>query len=147
MGHAIPSSRRRFLKAGVATAAGVVLPAWTYGKARRRSSRPTPSGRRRCRACSSAIPATARSSCGAAAIGRRACWSTGRTTSRSSDARRIVGPHALETTDFTARQALDGLEAGSDVFVRVSFQSLDNARAISEPVIGRFIVPPDAVAR
>ncbi len=42
------------------------------------------------------------------------------------EARRIVGPHALETTDFTARQALAGLEAGSDVFVRVSFQSLNN---------------------
>jgi alkaline phosphatase D len=57
-------------------------------------------------------------------------------------ARRIVGPHALETTDFTARQALEGLEAGSDVFVRVSFQNLDNARAVSEPVVGRFVVPP-----
>ena len=42
------------------------------------------------------------------------------------EARRIVGPHALDTTDFTARQALSGLEAGSDVFVRVSFQSLNN---------------------
>jgi alkaline phosphatase D len=57
-------------------------------------------------------------------------------------ARRIAGPHALETTDFTARQALEGLEAGSDVFVRVSFQNLDNARAVSEPVVGRFVVPP-----
>ena len=59
------------------------------------------------------------------------------------DVHRLVGPHALDTTDFTARQDLDGLEAGSDVFVRVSFQSLNNARAISEPVTGRFVVPPD----
>ena len=59
---------------------------------------------------------------------------------------RIVGPHALDTTDFTARQELDGLEAGSDVFVRVSFQSLNNDRALSEPVTGRFVVPPDAAA-
>jgi alkaline phosphatase D len=57
--------------------------------------------------------------------------------------RRIVGPHALDTTDFTARQDLEGLEAGSEVFVRVSFQSLNSARAISEPVTGRLIVPPD----
>ena len=54
------------------------------------------------------------------------------------DAQRIRGPHALETTDFTARQAIDGLEPGSDVFVRVSFQSLANDRAVGEPVIGRF---------
>ena len=58
---------------------------------------------------------------------------------------RLVGPHALETTDFTARQDLAGLEAGSEVFVRVLFQSLDNARAISEPVTGRFVVPPESV--
>ena len=59
------------------------------------------------------------------------------------EVRRLVGPHALETTDFTARQDLEGLEPGSEVFVRVSFQSLDNARAIGEPVTGRFVVPPD----
>ena len=33
------------------------------------------------------------------------------------------------------------------MFVRVSFQSLDNARAIGEPVTGRFVVPPDASGR
>jgi alkaline phosphatase D len=60
-------------------------------------------------------------------------------------ARRIVGPHALDISDFTARQDLEGLEAGSDVFVRVSFQSLDNARATSKPVTGRFVVPPEAM--
>ncbi|MGE3472571.1 MAG: alkaline phosphatase, partial [Vicinamibacterales bacterium] len=55
---------------------------------------------------------------------------------------RAVGPHALETTDFTARQDLVGLEPGRDVFVRVQFQGLENDRALSEPVTGRFIVPP-----
>ena len=59
------------------------------------------------------------------------------------NARRIIGPHALDTTDFTARQDLVGLEPGSDVFVRVMFQSLNNDRALSEPVLGRFVVPPD----
>ena len=59
---------------------------------------------------------------------------------------RIIGPHALETTDFTARQDLIGLEPGRDVFVRVTFQGLDNDRAISEPVAGRFIVPPAPLA-
>ena len=41
-------------------------------------------------------------------------------------------------------RASKGLEAGSDVFVRVFFQSLKNDRAMSEPVTGRFVVPPDA---
>ena len=63
------------------------------------------------------------------------------------EARRLIGPHALDTSDFTARQALEGLEAGSEVFVRVSFQSLDNARATSEPVLGRLIVPPRPAGR
>jgi hypothetical protein len=36
-----------------------------------------------------------------------------------------------------------GLEAGSEVFVRVTFPSLNNDRATSEPIAGRFIVPPD----
>ena len=67
---------------------------------------------------------------------------------------RIVGPHALETTDFTVRQDIPrpalslskGLEPGRDVFVRVTFQGLDNDRAISEPVAGRFVVPPAPLA-
>lgn len=56
--------------------------------------------------------------------------------------RRIIGPHALETTDFTVRQDLAGLEPGREVFVRVAFQGLDNDRALSEPLMGRFVVPP-----
>ena len=52
-------------------------------------------------------------------------------------AARIVGPYALEDSDFTARQEIAGLPAGRDVYVRVSFQSLDNERALSEPVTGR----------
>ena len=54
---------------------------------------------------------------------------------------RLVGPYALEASDFTVRQDLVGLPAGRDVFVRVQFQGLDNARSLSEPVLGRFAVP------
>ena len=57
------------------------------------------------------------------------------------NATRLLGPYALETTDFTVRQDLSGLPAGADVFVRVGFQSLDNARAHGEPVIGRIRTP------
>ena len=52
-------------------------------------------------------------------------------------ARKIVGPYAMDDTDFTVRQDLVGLPAGQDVFVRVEFQGLDNGRAMSEPVLGR----------
>ena len=71
-------------------------------------------------------------------------WSYDETFKQSH---RIVGPHALDTTDFTARQDLTGLEPGRDVFVRVAFQGLDNDRAISEPAAGRFVVPPPPLAR
>lgn len=56
-------------------------------------------------------------------------------------ARKVVGPYALEEGDFTVRQDLVGLPAGHEVFVRVQFQGLDNARVMSEPVLGRFTVP------
>src|SRR5262249_2516493 len=62
-------------------------------------------------------------------------------------AQRIRGPYALDVTDFTARQSIDGLEAGGDGVRRASFQRRANDRAIGEPVTGRFVVPPDAVRR
>ncbi|NML48397.1 alkaline phosphatase [Ramlibacter sp. G-1-2-2] len=65
-------------------------------------------------------------------------WST---DARFANATRIVGPYALESSDFTARQDLSGLPQGREVFVRVSFQGLDNERAIGEPVIGRTRIP------
>lgn len=52
--------------------------------------------------------------------------------------RRIVGPHALETSDYTARIDLSGLPEGREVYVRTMFQSLDSAGAESEPVLGQF---------
>lgn len=55
---------------------------------------------------------------------------------------RIVGPYALETTDFTARQDINKLPGGREVFVRVSFQSLNNDRALSEPLTTRFTTLP-----
>lgn len=52
-------------------------------------------------------------------------------------AQRIVGPYALENTDYTVRQDLTGLPPGRDVWVRASFQALDRERTTSEPVVGR----------
>jgi alkaline phosphatase D len=61
---------------------------------------------------------------------------------RFTDARRIVGPYALEASDFTVRQLLGGLPDGRDIHLRVTLQGLDNARALSEPVLARFSTPP-----
>jgi alkaline phosphatase D len=59
-----------------------------------------------------------------------------------TQATRIVGPYALEDSDYTAKQDIAGLPSNREVFVRVSFQSLANARATSEPVMGRFVTLP-----
>ena len=143
MSESIRSSRRRFLKAGVATAAGVVLPGWTLTK-----------GAPAIIAAESERPQALQGlQFGDPGNGSVVVWSRSDRAARMlvewsydeqfQDVHRLVGPHALDTTDFTARQDLEGLEPGSEVFVRVSFQSLNNARAIGEPVTGRFIVPPD----
>src|SRR5262245_26496428 len=139
------SSRRRFLKAGAATAAGVMLPAWDFVK-----------GAPAIIAADSERPQALQGlSLGDPNDGSVIVWSRSDRPARMlvdwsydelfRDATRIRGPHALDTTDFTVRQAIDGLTPGSDVFVRVSFQSLDNDRAIGEPVIGRLVAPPDPI--
>jgi alkaline phosphatase D len=142
MSSPILSSRRGFLKAATVTAAGAALPAWAFKRApaiiAAEAERPQ---------------ALQGLHFGDPADGSAVVWSRSDRPSRMlvdwsydesfANARRIVGPHALETTDFTARQSLEGLEAGSDVFVRAMFQGLDNGRALSEPVVGRFVVPPD----
>lgn len=55
---------------------------------------------------------------------------------------RIRGPHALPTTDFTARVDLTSLPANRDVFVRVSFQDLSNERIESQASLGYFRTAP-----
>jgi alkaline phosphatase D len=143
MSGAIPSSRRQFLKASAATAAGVVLPRWTLAQ-----------GAPAIIASDSERPQALQGlQFGDPGKGSVVVWSRSDRAARMlvewsydeqfQEVHRIVGPHALETTDFTAKQDLAGLEAGSEVFIRVSFQSLNTDRAIGEPVTGRFVVPPD----
>jgi alkaline phosphatase D len=55
-----------------------------------------------------------------------------------TDAITIRGPYAMDGSDFTARQDLVGLPEGKDVFVKVWFEDLTNARGKSEPVTGHF---------
>ena len=127
------SSRRRFLQAGAAALGGLAAPALV--------------------AAESARPVAAEGlQFGDPLDGSAVVWSRSDRPARMivewsldehfTNATRIVGPHALEAGDFTARQDLVGLPPGRDVFVRVGFQGLDNARALGEPVLGRLRTPP-----
>lgn len=64
------------------------------------------------------------------------------TTDRFANPRRVVGPAALESSDFTARVDLGGLPAGQTIFYRASFQDLSDVRTYSEPAAGRLRTPP-----
>jgi alkaline phosphatase D len=55
---------------------------------------------------------------------------------------RIVGPYALEGSDYTARIDLSGLPQGREIHVRTMFQNLDDEAAESEPVNGVFRTRP-----
>src|SRR5262249_9489113 len=68
-------------------------------------------------------------------------WST---SDRFTDARRVVGPAALEDTDFTARVDLQGLPPGQRIAYRVTFIDLADNRTTSLPVVGSFRTPPAA---
>ena len=63
------------------------------------------------------------------------------TTESFTDLRRIVGPAALEATDFTARVELPSLPEHQRIFYRVRFQNLSDLRVWSEPVVGSFTTP------
>jgi alkaline phosphatase D len=60
------------------------------------------------------------------------------TTESFVQTHRIVGPAALEATDFTARIDLTSLPANQRIFYRVLFQSLSDLSVWSEPTIGSF---------
>jgi len=66
------------------------------------------------------------------------------TTESFKNAQRLVGPAALEDTDYTARVALSGLPAGQDIFYRVTFENLADLTSLSEPMTGRFRTAPSA---
>lgn len=90
--------------------------------------------------------------CGDPADGRAVIWSRSDraarmvveydTTDRFTDVRRVLGPAALESSDFTARVTLTGLPPGQHVFYRVRFQDLSDLSRWSEPAGGRFSTRP-----
>jgi alkaline phosphatase D len=68
------------------------------------------------------------------------------TTPSFADVRRVIGPAALEDTDFTARVDLTDLPAGQRISYRARFQDLGDLRLFSEPVAGSFQTPARGTA-
>ena len=66
------------------------------------------------------------------------------TTSAFANARRVRGSIATPGTGLTARAVIGDLRAGQDVFYRVSFEDVANARTVSEPQDGHFRTAPAA---
>ncbi|MET0390865.1 MAG: alkaline phosphatase D family protein, partial [Polyangiales bacterium] len=58
--------------------------------------------------------------------------------------KRLLGPAALEDSDFTTRVELSGLPADREVFLRVSFEDLAESRVVSAPWHGRFRTAPES---
>ncbi len=63
------------------------------------------------------------------------------TTDSFGNVQRVIGPAALETSDYTARVNLANLPAGQQIFYRVTFQDLANTKIYSAPVTGSFRTP------
>ena len=63
------------------------------------------------------------------------------TTESMRDAWRIVGPAALEDSDYTTRVPLWDPASGQTQFYRVQFQSLPDSSILSAPLNGRSRTP------
>ena len=63
------------------------------------------------------------------------------TTDRFANPRRIIGPYALEATDFTARVDLTELPLGQQIFTRVAMEDLSTGRSRSEWLTAQFRTP------
>src|SRR5262249_29935837 len=64
------------------------------------------------------------------------------TSDSFANAQRVVGPAAMEDTDFTARVNLSDLPADQHIFYRVSFEDLADLKTINGPLTGHFRTAP-----
>jgi len=134
-------SRRRFIGRAAAAAAGIAtVGPRAFGQAPAIVTR------------DAARPAVAQGAAvGDVGAGRALVWSrTDRparmvvewaTSDRFENARRVVGPNALETSDFAAKLDLRELPPGQRIHYRVRFQDLRDLASWSEPVLGSFRTP------
>ena len=63
------------------------------------------------------------------------------TTDRFTNPRKIIGPYALESSDFTARVDLTQLPVGQRIFTRVAMEDLSTGRTRSEWLNAQFRTP------
>lgn len=63
-------------------------------------------------------------------------------TDRFAAPHRVVGPFAVENTDFTVKLELEGLPAGQRIAYRVMTEDLRDTRNRSEWTQGTFVTPP-----
>ena len=59
------------------------------------------------------------------------------------DAKRVIGPAALEVSDFTARVNLNNLPSGEQIFYSVIFQDLNNTNIFSPRSKGKLRTPSE----
>lgn len=69
-------------------------------------------------------------------------WVELATNEQFSNRRKIQGPDVFDHSDFTGKLRLNGLKPDERYFYRVTFQDLDDAKAISAPVAGQFKTAP-----
>ena len=63
------------------------------------------------------------------------------TTESFANAHTVRGPAMLDVSDYTAKLLLNDLPSGQRMFYRVSLQSLDDVKMVSEPTVGSFVTP------
>ncbi|HTE18958.1 MAG TPA: PhoD-like phosphatase N-terminal domain-containing protein, partial [Armatimonadota bacterium] len=134
-------SRRQFLRGGVALGSGLLLPKGAWGGApaviRREGQRPgVPSGVQTGDVSAMRAVVWSRTDRPARMVVE---WSA---SPRFRDPRRVVGPAALEVSDYTARVELSDLPKDSRIFYRVRFEDLAEPGVSSEPVGGSFRTAP-----
>ena len=64
------------------------------------------------------------------------------TTESFANARRLPDLTALPESDYAVKFLLDDLPSDQDIFYRVAFADLDDLKAVSEPMVGRFRTAP-----
>ena len=64
------------------------------------------------------------------------------TTESFQQPHRVVGPAAIEASDFTAKLDLRDLPAGQRIFYKILWQDLRDLKNWSAPALGTFLTPP-----
>ena len=132
-------SRRQFVKQLSYAAAAVTVPTW-FCIQRSPSMRPLlPSG------LSSGDVLSDRAMIWARADRPSRMWIDWSTTESFARFKTLQGPAALAEFDFTTKMDITDLPSGQEIFYRVRYQSLQDLKLWSEPVIGRLRTAPGSL--